>query len=182
MSDIRTFNVTVSKKTRKKKQKGGDEIRGVSPIINAVKGIEAPSSAAVTDPSTWLTYPSTMKPVNILHPPNPSLKIGGAKDTKHIRVELKKREIPKRVHLNQKKDPKIKKHTKKVRKITIGISTLHKRITRAKKLHKSVKDLPLDKLKEKLIKDGLIKATSKAPESVLRQILSDSEVVHKRAL
>ena len=37
-------------------------------------------------------------------------------------------------------------------------------------------------LKEKLIKNGLIKSTSKAPDSVLRQIASDAEVVAKKAL
>ena len=42
--------------------------------------------------------------------------------------------------------------------------------------------MPLDKLKEKLIKGGLIKANSKAPENVLRQIAGDAEVVAKKAL
>ena len=42
--------------------------------------------------------------------------------------------------------------------------------------------MPLDKLKEKLIKGGLIKANSKAPEKLLRQIAGDAEVVAKKAL
>ena len=76
-----------------------------------------------------------------------------------------------------------KKHqTKKARKVSIGVSSFHKRITRAKKLHKNVKDMPLTALKEKLIKKGLIKSTSKAPESVLRQIAADAEVVANKAL
>ena len=37
--------------------------------------------------------------------------------------------------------------------------------------------MPLDKLKEELIKKKLIRPTSKAPESVLRQIARDSQMV-----
>lgn len=136
-------------------------------------GLQGMGSA---NPSTWLTYPGNLVPPAI----NPQQ--GGTKDTKHIKVELKKRTTPKRVHLNQKKPVASKKQTKRIRKITLGVSTFHKRITRAKKLHRKVKELPLDKLKEKLIKSGLIKSTSKAPESILRQIASDSEVVSKKAL
>ena len=69
-----------------------------------------------------------------------------------------------------------------MRKLTLGVSSLHKRMTRAKKMHKTVKDMPLDKLKEELIKKKLIKATSKAPESVLRQIAADAQIVAGKAL
>lgn len=106
--------------------------------------------------------------------------------SKHIKVELKKKIIPKRVHLNPKKADVIKqskKHqTRKNRKVTLGISNLHKRITHAKKLHRKMKDMPIELLKDKLIKGGLIKANSKAPESVLRQIASDAAVVKNKAL
>jgi predicted regulator of amino acid metabolism with ACT domain len=107
-------------------------------------------------------------------------------DTRQIKVELKKKTTAKKVHLNPKTvtkpATKVKKQTKKVRKFILGISKFHKRITRAKKVHNKIKELPLDKLKEKLIKEGLIKSTSKAPESVLRQIANDSELVNKQAL
>ena len=173
------------KKTRrKKKQDGGTSV---------VKGVEEPvtMNAGSTQSSSWLRYPGQLHPPVI--PTVQPVILGGSQtashnvsqsNTKTIRVELKKKASVKKIHLNPKKSDvqKAKKQTKKSRKITIGISSLHKRITRAKKLHKRVKELPLDKLKEKLIKDGLIKSTSKAPESVLRQIASDSEVVHKRAL
>jgi hypothetical protein len=45
-----------------------------------------------------------------------------------------------------------------------------------------MKDMPLDKLKALLITKKLIKPTSKAPESVLRQIASDAHIVEKNAL
>jgi len=174
--DVRQFFIKDSKPTRKraKKIKGG-ECGTEEPKQEQVKQSAGSQPAyASPDPSSWLTYPSN------LVPPQITPQMGG--DVKHIKVELKKKTMPKRVHLNQKKTAPSKKQTKKVRKVTLGVSTFHKRITRAKKLHKKVKELPLDKLKEKLVKDGLIKATSKAPESVLRQIASDAAVVNKRAL
>jgi hypothetical protein len=183
----------------KRRQEGGEApIPGVSAVMTGVKGVESTSqiAGAAASPSTktWLSYPAgapvpppvTPVPsrVPVLTPAAPQQQEGGAK---HVRVELKKKAVTKKVHLNPKKahpDHKTsKKHqTKKVRKVTIGVSSLHKRITRAKKVHKAVKDMPIDKLKERLIKGGLIKPTSKAPEPVLRQIARDAEIVKNKAL
>jgi hypothetical protein len=55
-------------------------------------------------------------------------------------------------------------------------------MTRAKKMHKKVKETPLDELKKQLIAKKLIKPTSKAPESVLRQIAADAQIVAGKAL
>lgn len=205
-------DMTGGKKTRrtiKKKIEGGsDELHGVSPIINSVKGIESTTSIAATsalpNSNTWLKYPiGAPVPPKINFTPEPShipsspdrsaaptaqyAQAGGKSNTehKHIKVELKNKTTAKKVHLNPKKGEvtKFKKQkTKRVRKVTLGISTLHKRITRAKKLHKKVKEMPIEALKDKLIKGGLIKANSKAPESVLRQIAADAEVVKNKAL
>lgn len=226
MSDIKTINIsggaaadiTGGKRTRrtaKKKQEGGsDELRGVSPIMNSVKGVETTNSiastAGQTNSNTWLKYPTAAPvPPRINFSPEPShipsspdrsaaptgqyAQAGGKphsdqkhSDQKQVKVELKKKTTAKKVHLNPKKveAPKhSKKHqTRKVRKVTLGVSSLHKRITRAKKLHRKVKDMPIEALKDKLIKGGLIKANSKAPESVLRQIAADAEVVKNKAL
>jgi hypothetical protein len=186
------------KRTYTKKQAGGD--------INAVKGVESTSSIALTAASpnsqTWLKpitnpippqihpVPSripvvapVVAPVPVSIPKVTTVQQGGT--TKHIRVELKKKIDTKKVHLNPKKPEKhvSKKHqTKKSRKITLGVVSLHKRITHAKKLHKKVKEMPIEVLKEKLVKAGLIKSTSKAPESVLRQIAADAAVVKNKAL
>ncbi len=204
MSETKTVTISGSaaaemsggkkKRTYTKKQAGGD--------INAVKGVESPSPiaavAASPNSNTWLKPITNPAPPQI-HPvpsytPNisntPVIKAdtvqqGGA--TKHIRVELKKKADTKKVHLNPKK-PEVLKHTskkhqtKKARKITLGVVSLHKRITHAKKLHKKVKEMPIEVLKEKLIKGGLIKASSKAPENVLRQIAADAAVVKNKAL
>jgi uncharacterized protein YjeT (DUF2065 family) len=55
-------------------------------------------------------------------------------------------------------------------------------MTRAKKMHKKVKEMPLDKLREELISKKLIKSTSKAPESILRQIATDAQIVDSKSL
>lgn len=195
--------------TKKNQTGGADELpRGTSQVINLVKGVEPPSFAltsASSNSNTWLKYPQgapvpsviNILPSHIPSTPNHSSAptgqyavTGGAKqtDTKHIKVELKKKTSAKKVHLNPKKidAPKAqltKKHqTRKVRKVSLGISNLHRRLTRAKKLHKNIKEMPIEKLKDKLIKGGLIKANSKAPEAILRTIAADAEVVSKKAL
>ena len=109
--------------------------------------------------------------------------MGGA--IKQIKVELKKKIQTRKVHLQPKKAEVkkiVKNVTKKARKVMLGVSSMHRRMTRAKKMHKKAKDMPLDKLREELLKKKLIKPTSKAPESVLRQIAADSQIVAGKAL
>jgi hypothetical protein len=72
--------------------------------------------------------------------------------------------------------------TRKARRVTLGITTFHKRLTRAKNIHKDVKELPVEELRKELIKRGLIRESSKAPESVLRQIASDARIVASNGL
>lgn len=140
------------------------------------------ASATASTASTASTVSAPISPVSA-HPEYTPSHYGGA--TKQIKVELKKRAPSRKVQLNPKKAevaPKKKPQTKKVRKITLGVSSLHKRMTRAKKVHKRIKDMPIDKLREHLIAKKLIKATSKAPEAVLRQIAADSQMVAKKIL
>jgi hypothetical protein len=205
-SDIKTFNITggaeifggkkTKRTTRKNQQMGGSDAdipKGVSPNIMLIRGNDPASvatTAAPANPSGWLNSPipapPRIMPAPSSQPVSQQQQSGGASTDKHIRVELKKHTTPKRVHLNPKKSdaPKVlkKDKTRKNRKVTVGVSSLHRRMTHAKKLRDRVKDMPIDKLKEELIKSKLIKPTSKAPESVLRQIASDAEVVAKKAL
>lgn len=182
-----TTNAVISKVTSETTSGTTNRVTGgaTNAVTNAV------TNAATTNPSSWLKYPDNTPVSPQVNRINYVYKGGkqdvyDKKDTRQVKVELKKKTTSKKVHLNPKTVPKtvpkLKKHTKKVRKFILGISKFHKRITRAKKVHKKIKELPLDKLKEKLIKDGLIKSTSKAPESVLRQIANDTEIVNKRAL
>lgn len=108
---------------------------------------------------------------------------GGAKQ---IKVELKKKHLSKKVTLNPKKQDgaavKQPAHTKKARKFVLGISSMHKRVTRAKKIQHKLDKMPLDELRKQLIASKLIKPTSKAPEAILRQIAKDSQLVGKKIL
>ena len=132
----------------------------------------APLTAQLTAPPTaQLTAPPAAPPIA---PPAAPPTIGGKKHKPHIvkKVTLKpKKEIAKEI-------PK----TKKARKFVLGISSLHKRITRAKRVHHKIDKMPLDKLRKYLIDSKLIKPTSKAPEIILRQIAKDSQIVGKNVL
>lgn len=183
-----------TRKSRRKSQQGG-----VAPVtqnmMNVVKGTESSSSVASSagsvQPSTWLKQPDLVPPkitpvVSVNTSPQVPLQQGGT--TKQIKVELKKKPATKKVHLQPKKveapkTPSVKKNgTRKVRKITLGVSSLHKRMTRANKVHKKMKEMKIDDLKKELINKKLIKPTSKAPESILRQIAADAQIVAGKAL
>jgi hypothetical protein len=172
--------------TKKNKQEGGDPLS--SPLM-----VPDVKSFSIGNPATPCPIPSvsTALPTPVPTPVSAPaqalapLSEGGAKS---IKVELKKRPTAKKVHLHPKKadapkTPLVKKtQTKKARKISLGISALHMKMKSAKKTHKRMKEMPLDKLKEELVKKKLIKATSKAPEVVLRQIAADAQVLEDKAL
>jgi len=156
----------------KKSQEGGTVIN-VAPFTNPV-----PSIPVVPVQGAQIQQPQ--QPQQLQHAVVIP-KTGG--EIKHVKVELKKKHLSHKVKLQPKKDEPKKKHkVHKTRRFSIGVSQLHKRITRAKKVHKNIKNMSLDKLKELLISKKLIKSTSKAPESVLRQIAADSQIVDKNAL
>ena len=62
------------------------------------------------------------------------------------------------------------------------MKTMQKRLTRAKKIHTDVKEIPLADLRKQLIQRKLIRETSKAPESILRQIAADAQIVAGKGL
>ena len=170
MEEIKVFSITgqaakdysggMKKKrvTRKKLGEDVPEVPIVAPAPVTIKREQAP--------------PESIRP-----------QVKEKEDDKKIKVELKKKHTEKKVHLHQKKDePKKMDTRKKSRKVLLGISSLHKRMTRAKKMQKVAKEMPIDKLKEELVKKKLIKTTSKAPESVLRQIAADAQIVEGKAL
>jgi len=72
--------------------------------------------------------------------------------------------------------------TRKTRRITLGLQALKKRQTRAHKIQADVKEMPIAKVREHLVTKKLIKATSKAPEKVLRQIAIDAQIVAGKGL
>lgn len=181
------------KKTRsKRKVKGGDEPVEEHSLkefsydnanITKITGgatMMAPVTPPVAAPS-MINSPHTnsIQIPLLLQKPQQPLQQGGVK---HIRVELKKKQS-KKVNLHPKREiSKINGNVKKTRKFVLGVSSFHKRMNRAKKMQRTVKAMPLDKLREHLINAKLIKKTSKAPESILRQIAEDSQLVGKHIL
>ena len=124
------------------------------------------------DPLLTPTQKNQPIPVSVSGPPV-APQAGG-------KVKLDKSQPTKKVRLEPKKDLKdlpTNPKKKKTRKITMGLVSLKKRQTRAKKISEKVKEMPLEKLRKHLIDRNLIKATSKAPESILRQIAADSQIV-----
>jgi hypothetical protein len=180
------------KKTRKRKVKGGDEPveqveehsfrnANITKITGGATAI-APVTLPIAAPS-MLNSPHTNSIQTPLlqqqqQQPQPQQQGG----VKHIRVELKKKQS-KKVNLHPKREiSKINGNVKKTRKFVLGVSSFHKRMNRAKKMQRTVKAMPIDKLREHLINAKLIKKTSKAPESILRQIAEDSQLVGKHIL
>ena len=197
MSDIKTFTITkeVAKAiggTRKRKATSKQKAplpeedfsrKPHGPIHIQKHGGSAVPAAPAPSPSPAVTAP--IAPVASVAPAVTATATSGGRPAqggshepeKNVRVELKKKTEAKSVHLRPKSDAPKKVQTKRRSKLTLGISSLRKRITRAKHIHRNVKNMPLDKLKEELIKKNLIRPTSKAPESVLRQIARDSQMV-----
>jgi len=168
-------SVGEAKKTRKtaKKKHGGAE----SDSMNAPMGAEV----RITKEMPAAPAPSAPSAPSAPVAPAPAQEGGEAKQ---IRVELKKKQQTRRVQLQPKKvEPKpLPKKTRKHRKVLLGVMALHRRMTRAKKVHAKVKEMPLASLKELLLRKKLMKPNSKAPESVLRQIAADAQIMEGKAL
>jgi len=156
------------------KQEGG----GSCGVPGYVEPTQVPGTAPLSQAFQVLTppgqNPQDITKLAVSAMPNRGLEGGG-------RVELKKAPPSKKVHLHSKKAVVPGKHhvthKKKTRKIVLGLVSLQKRQTRAKKISQKMKEMPLDRLKQQLVEQGLIKTTSKAPESVLRQIAADAQIV-----
>lgn len=112
---------------------------------------------------------------------------GGHSTHRAVHVNLKKHGVSRKVHLKPKRSAadlseKKLKSRHKTRRITLGLVGLAKRQTRAKRIGQKVKEMPIDKLRSELVAKGLIKAHSKAPESILRQIAADAQILAGKGL
>ena len=188
------------KKERRQKQ-GGDSRKKANSVSVSSPPVSSPpvSSPPVSSPSvssqpspysiTRQTAPVPV-PAPVPAPVNPMAPTAMDGGTKIIKVELKKRATMKRVHLQPKrsdalkgaKKPSSAPQTKKARKVTLAVGSLHKRMKRAKKMTRKVKEMSSQQLREHLIEKKLIKPTSKAPDAVLRQIAADAQIVAGKAL
>jgi hypothetical protein len=182
------------KKDREEDEDSTNPVINLSNIASVPNNVHVPNTVEVSIPlSNIVRQMSTNVPTTICRQNGPvelpRPVIQAESDDKKFKVELKKKQATKKVQLHPKKDgiqkvpiPKKSETRKKNRKVLLGVSSLHKRMTRAKKMHKKVKEMPLDKLREELISKKLIKSTSKAPESILRQIATDAQIVESKSL
>ena len=74
------------------------------------------------------------------------------------------------------------KHKKTVKKLNVNLKGLTRKVRKAKKIENNITDTSLENVKSALVKAGLIKSETKAPEAILRRMYSDFMVLKKRAL
>jgi hypothetical protein len=107
--------------------------------------------------------------------------IGGS--TPPQKVILAKPEKVSKVFLGappKKKEPS--KRRKTVKRVNVSIGGLATHLKRAKTIKNKSNHHTLEEIKDGLVKAGLIKADSKAPEDILRHMYSDFMILKKRAL
>ena len=76
----------------------------------------------------------------------------------------------------------IKKSSKVARKVRVSMVALSRKIGKAKDIRTKASGDKIEDIKKALQKAGLIKAESKAPEIMLRQMYADFMMLKKRAL
>ena len=69
--------------------------------------------------------------------------------------------------------------TRKARKIHLGVKGVTARLVRAKKVKKQAMSVPISQVRAKLEAAGVIKKTSKAPETMLRTMYADLLITKK---
>uniref|UniRef100_A0A6C0JXN3 Uncharacterized protein n=1 Tax=viral metagenome TaxID=1070528 RepID=A0A6C0JXN3_9ZZZZ len=109
--------------------------------------------------------------------------VGGSALKPHQRVVLAKSKKKSSVILAGPKAvvPELK-HKKTVKKLNVNLRGLTRKVRKAKNIESKVTGTSVADVKSALVKAGLIKADTKAPESVLRQIYSDFMVLKNKAL
>jgi len=71
---------------------------------------------------------------------------------------------------------------KTIKKVNMSLKGLTRKMKKASKIRLSATDKTIGDIKKELVKMELVKADTKAPEAVLRQIYLDVETMKKRAL
>lgn len=170
--------------SRRKNQSPSSEAEEPSGMVRVNK-IEAP-------PKPLTVVEAPVPPVNRVIPTEPVEPVvpdqEGGKSKKMIKVILEKKEKPKEKVILAPAKEKISpvKHRSKThkvpRRIRVSLDTLSNRMNRAKTIKKESQSTSIEAIKKALAKAGLIKADSKAPEKILRQMYSDFEQLKQKAL
>jgi len=160
------------------------------------KGGEAPVQVSKSDAPSFTPLPSPSPPPVAKPIVDVPKQEGGRKDVKVI-LDKSKNKTKKLILSAPKKVIKlpsgssdsttsVKKHPSKThkvaRRIRVSVDALNKRVNRAKTIKKESQVMSIEKIKKDLEGAGLIKVGSKAPESILRQMYTDFQVLKQRAL
>jgi hypothetical protein len=182
MSDVKEIKITGGKpsdlimkrrRTRKRQEGGGDEEEIAAPIQGPIK------VSKVNEVASAPAMPPAPAPAPATEP-KPAMQGGAAKvilkskAAKQTKVLLKKKE-PLSGPAPQPKPLKVK-----TRKVVLQAIT--KKLNKTRHAMKHAKELPIEQVRAVLIDKKLIKPSSKAPDSILRQIYSDSLIVAKKTL
>lgn len=172
-----------AKGTSRKQKRGLAFVGGTSPgTLVQLNTTHAPGSEASVKPIETIGLKPTAAPV-----------LGGASGTKDIKVILAPKKKTSKVVLSKAKKKVIQavalaaatvvnKTRKVAKKIRMSISSLSNRMTRAHKIRKESKEMKIDDIKKALKQANLIKETTKAPDSILRQMYADYLLLKNRAL
>ena len=208
-SNVKTFTVTAEAAstiggTRKRKRRttaksetmkvGKEQHGGTSPGTSLqVEANKAPGGAEPSSVNFQKSSGGELAKVTTESTPAP-VQGGGAKPsgpTKAVKVILEKKKKGTKVVLAPTKVKKLNsvsssapaaKTRKVAKKIRISLGVFNKRVTRAASIKKESKAQSLDSVKKTLVEAKLIKAESKAPEGVLRQMYADYMTLKNRAL
>ena len=208
-SNVKTFTVTAEAAsviggTRKRKRRttaksetmkvGKEQHGGTSPGTSLqVEANRAPGGAEPPSANFQKSSGGELAKVTTESSPAP-VQTGGVKasgPTKAVKVILERKKKGTKVVLAPTKVKKLNavvssaapaKTRKVAKKIRISIGGLNKRVTRAASIKKESKVQSLESVKKTLVEAKLIKAESKAPEGVLRQMYADYMTLKNRAL
>jgi hypothetical protein len=165
-----------TRRARRGNQRGGEE--DMSGMVK-VNRVAAPVAAVAPVAPAAPAAPAAPLPLG---------EQEGGKPKKTIKVVLEKKEKPKeKVVLAPAKEkaspvkPRAKTH-KAPRRIRVSLDALSNRMNRAKTIKKESQSTSIETIKKALVKAGLIKVESKAPEKILRQMYSDFEQLKQKAL
>jgi hypothetical protein len=120
------------------------------------------------------------EPVEAPSSPTTKVLLGGKKPHR-VKVLLTKKRHRDEASGGGAKGGEQKVH-KPARKIQLGVSAIKKNVTRVNRITRTAKTLPIETIRAELVKAGMIKESSKAPEAVLRQMYADAKTVSSRSL
>lgn len=156
-----------------------DNNKSIAPVVPPVSSVplSVPNTGAEIKKIHINSTPVTPGPSEVIEPSSPNTKVLlGGKKPHRVKVLLTKKR-----HRDESSTPIPGKQTR-VRKIHMGVRAIKKNVTRAKRISKTAKALPIETIRAELVKTGIIKESSKAPESVLRQMYADAKLVSSQSL